>query len=147
MRNEVKTGDKLVAIGIQGLDDGKSYTVKNIDYHYSLNMVDVSNTRVSLVEDPTGEYYNVEGFMKERDFVEMSINGLIERGIGVGPDEPDPKEKCYLKDSWYSIDGILDKLYPTECPQQTELKKLEKQQQELADKIESLRREIADDYA
>ena len=144
MRNEVKTGDKLVAIGIQGLEGGKLYTVQNIDHIYDLNMIDVSRVLVSLKEDRTGLYYNANSFMKERDFVEMCIQGLIQRGIGVDPYEPDLKERCYLKDSWYSIYGVLDQLYPTECPQLTELKKLEKQQQELTDKIESLRKEIAD---
>lgn len=109
---------------------------------------------------PSGVWVTLEGvtqcvhvanLMNEREFVEMCINAIMDRRIEV------ENIRCNGQDN-YKIsvrnqDGtniyyrkclkqFLDSMYPTETPQQKQLRELEEQQRKLADQIKSLREEM-----
>lgn len=130
MNNKFKKGDKVVCIEAftPCLGFGKLYEVE---------LEDCKGVYVKR----GGAHYLAKRFMHERDFVEMCINALRERSIGlyVNKDLPRP---VYYDEKNATIEELLDLLYPTESEEQKELRKLEEEQRKLAERIAAVREKL-----
>lgn len=135
-----KKGDSVVAIvPLKGaghpLVFGKVHKITGYTVAGSLNLDGVDY-----------KAYHEDRFMPERDYVEMCINALRERDIGIITTSISTDYPVWHQDGVSkSIEGLLDYLYPV-VPEETEeekqLRELEEQQRKLADDMKALREKI-----
>ena len=141
MTSEVrfKKGDRVVCIAadLAAVHRGNTYTVA---------AQGAAPSRFCLEE--TKLYHNLDTyFMHERDYVEMCIEALRERGIGVSRTTlPDNRYVWYADGApAVSVPALLNKLYPIkpeETAEQKELRELEEAQRKIAERMKQLREKI-----
>lgn len=142
MTNKFKKGDKVVRVVLdfKEVKVGETYTVSRVPCSDSIKLVGFGDTTCDSMF-----------FMHERDFVEMCTVSLLQRAINLelfGGFGPNKYYKCSLKtergNELYrvSVDTLLDKLYPTETPEQKELRQLEEEQRKLAERIAAVREKL-----
>lgn len=129
-----KAGDKVVKKAREAVGEW--------DKHPFVTVKCVEGYRVWAVETDTWfsmdciELYNdVQG---KRDELEAAIKLVQGYGVQVGVD----LLYCPGKISTSSLTEVLDHLLPLETPQQKEMKELEAQQRDLADRMEKLRSQL-----